>query len=1038
MLAPGRLALFFLAGPLLAQRTEAWIPGASSAAAQGVSDAPSVRAHRKLDDATPGFRDVLEGGDRFGDEVAEIGDVDGDGVLDMAVTAGSDDDGQDHPNQPGNRGAVYVLFRRADGSLRARQKISATNGGFGGTLEPGSGFGQALAGLGDVDGDGVPDIAIGSPWDRAGTSELQGAIWICFLRRNGTVKGQVKINRSTPGILAPRNGRFGSALVCPGDWNGDGVPDLVAACVERSDLLWMIFLGRDGSVLSSKRSNAGLYRCGESLTLIDDLDGDGLRELATSRDRSVSVLFLGADGVLRSAVSTYLARGIDEVALTAGDIDGDGLRELILGQRDLPSLQTLHLNADGTLASDDYFFAYYVFGPSDVDDFGAGVAFLGDADGDGLAEVAFGAPGESSSFAPEGGTLHTCALGPGPTFHDVRKENDDAGVMAGTLDPGDGFGASATALGDLDGNGVIDLALGAPTASNNDLYHELGIVWLLLMEADGSVKARRRISKGEAGFTGLVDDHDRFGAALAGPGDLDADGTPDLVVGAPDDDDGQAANGRANLGAIWVLFLQPDGGVKKHVRISAVRGGFHGTLHAGDQFGGALAAAGDLDGNGTCDLFVGAPGDDDGGPERGAVWILHLRRDGSARFEKKLSSLAGGFGGVLPNQAAFGSALAAPGDVDGDGHVDLAVGAPGDSTVGFRSGAAWVLFLAGDGSVRGAQRIAQGDGGFTGALDGVDAFGSALAGPGDLDGDGVRDLLVGAPGDDDNAFDSGAVWVLSLDRDGRVARHVKIRTGSAGFRGVLSERDRFGTSLAVLGDGTGDGVPELAVGAPFDDEVRNDHGAFWLLVPDALASLGFEHRGDSTTALDGLALSSSDLGPLVTLGSAGANLGPALFESRAGGPNDPSQDPDLLVGRGKVLLLQNPREPVQTFPGYFDRPNDEPSGGLVRFELRRLVEARSLALVDIDAGSSARVTLTDAFGGRRVYDVPAGWTGDRIADGTAGVLRLDLRSLAPQAGFRGSATAAESPGFRADAVLTIEVELGGSGALDDLVLDPRP
>jgi hypothetical protein len=128
---------------------------------------------------------------------------------------------------------------------------------------------------------------------------------------------------------------------------------------------------------------------------------------------------------------------------------------------------------------------------------------------------------------------------------------------------------------------------------------------------------------------------------------------------------------------------------------------------------------------------------------------------------------------------------------------------------------------------------------------------------------------------------------------------------------------------------------------------------------------------------------------------------------------------------------------VQTFSGYFDRPNDEPSGGIVRFELHRRVEPRSVALVDID-GSPASVTLTDAFGGRRVLDVPAGWTGDRLVDGTAGVLRLDLTLLAPQPGHRGSAVGSESPGFRADAVVVIEVELGGSGALDDLVLDPRP
>jgi hypothetical protein len=83
-----------------------------------------------------------------------------------------------------------------------------------------------------------------------------------------------------------------------------------------------------------------------------------------------------------------------------------------------------------------------------------------------------------------------------------------------------------------------------------------------------------------------------------------------------------------------------------------------------------------------------------------------------------------------------------------------------------------------------------------------------------------------------------------------------------------------------------------------------------------------------------------------------------------------------------------------------------------------------------------RVRLTDRGGRERLYDVPPGWTGDRTT-GAPGIGRLDLATLAPQAGHAATATATQSPGFEAERVVRITVELDGSGAVDDLVLDPR-
>jgi hypothetical protein len=415
---------------------------------------------------------------------------------------------------------------------------------------------------------------------------------------------------------------------------------------------------------------------------------------------------------------------------------------------------------------------------------------------------------------------------------DSQKISNTQGELGETLE-NDSFGAAIAELGDLNGDGKKEVAVGVPGEGTGQ-----GAVWILSLNTDGTVSSLQKISDTQGGFGGSLDEGDAFGQ-VRNAGDIDGDGITDLAVGATGDDDGGTEEGSdgADRGAVWILFLNSDGTVSGHQKISDTQGGFEGTLDNNDEFGTVPAPMGDLNGDSVPDLAVSALFDDDGGTgsdaNHGAVWILFLNSDGTVSSHQKISDTQGGFDADLVDDDFFGGS-ARVGDVDGDGVTDLAVGARDDDG-GLDRGAVWILFLNSDGTVSGHQKISDTQGGFTGTLDDNDAF-FVPGRMGDLDGNGVPDLAVGAFLDDDGGSGSdanrGAVWILYLQSDGTVANQKKISDTQGGFTGTLSDGDRFGLPPASIGDLNGDGIPDLAVGANEDDDGNDGAGATWILFGD--------------------------------------------------------------------------------------------------------------------------------------------------------------------------------------------------------------
>ncbi len=414
----------------------------------------TLNTFQKISDLEGNFEGNLKLGDQFGSDIAVIGDLNNDGIVDIVV--GANDDGGL------NKGAIYILFLNNDNTVKDFQKISAMQGNFTGNLNTNDKFGIAVESIGDLDGDGIPDIAVGANYDSEAGYQT-GAVWILFLNSDGTVKSHQKINSIHGNFnrTFPELSSFGSSIASLGDLNNDGIPDIAV----------------------------GAYRDHSN----------------TNKSGTFYILFMNADGTVKSSQKI-----------------GEGLGGF-----------------NDTLQGDGY------------------------------------------------------------------------------------FGGQIVTIGDLDGDGVVDIAVSGFRDGASK-----GAVWILFLNANGTVKKSQKITTGVGNFKGVLQNGDFFGSALAAIDDLDGDEILDIAVGADKDQEGGP-----NKGAVWLLYLNRDGTVKGFQKFDDSSKCFEGVLNEGDYFGGSLDFINDPL-SGKQSLVSAAVLDDDGGENKGAIYFLN--------FEKIVWPLAGG------------------------------------------------------------------------------------------------------------------------------------------------------------------------------------------------------------------------------------------------------------------------------------------------------------------------------------------------------------------------------------------------------------
>ena len=406
--------------------------------------------------------------------------------------------------------------------------------------------------------------------------------------------------------------------------------------------------------------------------------------------------------------------------------------------------------------------------------------------------------------------------------------NGSNGFVINGVSAGDHSGVSVSVAGDINGDGISDLIIGAPYASTS--ADGAGASYVVFGSNQG-LPSPLNLS-GLDGSNGFVitgsSAYDNSGFSVSAAGDINGDGIDDLVIGAPGSSPDEAYSGTSYVvfgSEAWASSLSLSG-------LDGSNGFVINGVNAYDASGTSVSAAGDINGDGIDDLIIGAPYATTSADYTGAGYVVF----GSEAWASSLnlSSLNGNNGFLINGVNSYdslGDSVSAAGDINGDGIDDVIIGATLAGTIDNYAGASYVVF----GSEAWASSLdlssLDGTNGFVikGVSDGDDS-GTSVSAAGDINVDGIDDVIIGASFADPNGDGSGASYVVFGSEAWASSLNLSDLTGTNGFviNGVAAG-DESGTSVSAAGDINVDGIDDVIIGASFADPNGDGSGASYVV-----------------------------------------------------------------------------------------------------------------------------------------------------------------------------------------------------------------
>ncbi|MEO8665852.1 MAG: FG-GAP-like repeat-containing protein, partial [Ignavibacteria bacterium] len=541
-------------------------------------------------------------------------------------------------------------------------------------------FGTSVSFAGDVNKDGYSDVIVGAP----GYNSSTGRAYIYY--------GGAVMNNVADVILTGEaiNNHFGISVSKAGDVNGDGYFDVIAGAYGYISNTGRAYVYYGGAAMNNV---ADVIMTGEginnwfgwSVSASGDVNGDGYADVIAGAINYNSVtgrsyVYYGSPAMNNTPDLIMTGQTAGDFfgisSTSAGDVNGDGYSDIIIGAYGYNSNRGRAYLYTNVVTGDDIS-DITLTGETVYSDFGLVVASAGDVNGDGYSDIIVGAPIYNTS------TGRAYIYFGGPLMNNVPDV-----VFTGEITY-DYFGFSVSGAGDVNGDGYADVIIGAlENSGNGKAYIFYG----------GSImnNVPDVIMHGEF-------PSDYFGHSVAGAGDVNSDGFQDVIVGANEYN--------SNKGRSYIFY---GGASMNNVADVTMTGEF-----AGDQFGNSVSGAGDLNGDGYSDVIVGAPYY---AAISGRTYIFY----GGSSMNNVADVTMTGFG-----SGYFGISVSGCGDVNGDGYPDVIIGGEKDD-----NGRAEIFY--GGPSMNNVTDIT-----LTG-LSSTEDFANSVSGCGDVNGDGYQDVIVGA------------------------------------------------------------------------------------------------------------------------------------------------------------------------------------------------------------------------------------------------------------------------------------------------------